>query len=83
MTTVKVDDLLVNVLAVEMAACQHNADEERLHADGDGLQLPRLQLAAVVAVKGEGPQPLPGYAVSNLHADMQLHLTCNLFRAHT
>jgi len=51
--------LLVDVLAVEVAPGQDNAQEQGLHADSHRLQFPRLQFAAVIAVKGEGPQTLP------------------------
>ena len=51
--------LLVDVLAVEVAPGQDNAQEQGLHADGHRLEFPRLQFAAVIAVKGEGPQTLP------------------------
>lgn len=47
--------LLVDVLAVEVAPGQDNAQEQGLHADSHRLQFPRLQFAAVIAVKGEGP----------------------------
>lgn len=51
--------LAIGVLGIGVAAGEDNAHEQRLHADSDRLELPRLKLAALVAVKGEGPQALP------------------------
>lgn len=73
--------LAIGILGIGVAASQNYSHKQRLHADCHRLELARLQLAALVAVKGEGSQALPGHCLASpRRPNVQLHLAGNLHR---